>query len=690
MTAKRQNRLAGSQSPYLLQHAANPVDWYPWGEEAFARARAENKPIFLSVGYATCHWCHVMERESFENEQVAKIMNEHFVCIKVDREERPDVDDTYMKFVQMLTRHGGWPMSVWLTPDGKPFFGGTYYPPERFTALLKQIAQMWSESRDALLEQADSFVDRLQKLAHTEPSNELLTRDIIDNGARYFGENYDARHGGFDQGSPKFPRSHVVSMLLRVAHRKQDAELLKKCEHTLRAMAAGGMYDQIHGGFHRYSVDERWLVPHFEKMLYDNALLARTYLEAYQYTRNDEYRRVAVDILEYVLREMTGEDGGFYSAQDADSEGVEGKFATWTRAEIVKALGDRDGALIADYFGATEEGNFEHGTNVLHVPVPREEFATRRGMPLEQFEATLRAARAKLFEIRSRRVPPLTDDKVLVGWNGLMIGTMALAAQVVGDEKYRRAARRSADLILTQLNRDGRLLRGARLGKPMGLGYLEDYALFLGGLVDLYEATFDADYLRNATRLAEKMIELFEDKANGGFFDSGSDNEKLITRGKDAYDGAVPSGNSMAALALVRLAELTGRSDFEKQAERTLRAFANHLRRFAPAYPVMLMALDHYLGPRRQVVIIGERADPATRDLLGAAWSAFVPNRVLAFAEPSQVSALSREIPLLAGRVAKDGKATAYVCEDRTCQLPATTVEELRKQLKQVADKFGR
>ncbi|HEU4388505.1 MAG TPA: thioredoxin domain-containing protein, partial [Blastocatellia bacterium] len=516
------NRLATETSPYLLQHAHNPVEWYPWGEEALARSGNEDKPILLSIGYSACHWCHVMEHESFENEDIAHLMNENFVCIKVDREERPDIDSIYMNAVQMLTGHGGWPLTVFLTPDLKPFHGGTYYPPvdsrgmPGFPRVLMAVADAYRNRRPQVQSSAQAITDELGKLNQFKAAPEMLTPEVFNAAYQSLASNFDRDNGGFGS-APKFPPSMTLMFLLRHYAKTNLPSVLEIVETTLEKMAAGGMYDQLGGGFHRYSVDPHWLVPHFEKMLYDNALLARVYLYAYQATGRDLYRRVAEETLEYVFRDMTGGTGGFYSSEDADSEGVEGKFYVWTREEVISLLGD-DGALFCEYYDVTEGGNFEHGKSILNRPIRLEDFASRKGMPAASLTAVLTRCRKTLFGAREERVRPGRDDKVLTAWNALMATAFAEAANILGRDDYMQVAVRNADFILGNLVRDGRVLRTFRDGQARLNGYVEDYAYLIEALLAVYEATFDLKYFQRARELAETMIEQFGDPSGEGFY----------------------------------------------------------------------------------------------------------------------------------------------------------------------------
>jgi uncharacterized protein YyaL (SSP411 family) len=672
------NRLAHESSLYLRQHAHNPVDWYPWGPDALQRARELDRPIFLSIGYSACHWCHVMERESFEDEATADVLNRHFVAIKVDREERPDLDTIYMTALQAMTQEGGgWPLSVWLTPDLHPFYAGTYFPPDNrygrpgFKTLLNAIADAWANRRDEITRQSAEVVKFLNK-ARTEGRAGELSPELLANAGRVLQRAFDPRYGGFGR-APKFPHALEIRLLLRLWKRSGDATALHMVRHTLDRMAAGGMYDQVGGGFHRYSTDERWLVPHFEKMLYDNALLTSAYVEAWQATKDPEYRRVAAETIEYVFREMTDPAGPFYSTQDADSEGEEGKFYVWSRAEIDGVLG-RDADLFCNVYDITPSSNWE-GHNIPNRPRDWESVARPLSMSADDLRARCRQLGDRLYEVRSRRVWPGRDDKVLTAWNGLMIAALAQAGAAFGEPRYVAAASRAAEFLLRHLRKpDGRLYRTTAVGSPAKLdGYLEDYSFLIDGLVSLYQATFEPRWLREAVALAEVMISDFADPA-GGFFYTATGHEPLITRTKDSFDGSTPSGNAMAATALVRLAALTGRDDFRERGEKTLTAFAGLMRDSPTGTGQMLSALDFHLGPVSEVAVIGPRdAEPARR-VSRAIGERFLPNVVVAAHDPATGDGSVELIPLLRDRPARGG-VTTYVCQDFACLAPAVGAE---------------
>jgi len=661
------NRLAGETSPYLLQHRHNPVEWYPWGDEALGRAKLEDKAILLSIGYAACHWCHVMERESFENDEIARVMNELFVCIKVDREERPDLDEIYMSAVQIMTGSGGWPLTVFLTPEREPFFGGTYFPPEDrwgrvgFRSVLVEVARIYREERQNVTRSAAGLTEHLKNLSGAPLTSEMLSGDLVRAAVRAFASRFDSREGGFT-GAPKFPPSTTISLLLRFYHAHGDDDALRMATLTLDKMAAGGMYDQLGGGFHRYSTDEYWLVPHFEKMLYDNALLARAYLEAYQLTGKEDYARVARETLEYVLREMQGSDGGYFSSQDADSEGVEGKFFVWSRDEVESVVGARAAKFCA-FYDATAQGNWE-GHNVLH-----------RTRPLSEDDTDLENARRSLFEVREKRVKPGLDDKVLTAWNGLMIIAMARAYRVLGDERFLDSARRSAAFILEKLVVDGRLLATYRLGRAKLNAYLDDHAFLLGGLVELYESDFDLRWLDEAAKLAGQLERLFWDDAHGGFFFTGSDHERLLYRSKSGYDGALPSGNSVAATYLLKLASYTGVASYEARARDTLRAYHAQMERAPAGFPQMLIAVDYYLASKREIAVVGAKDAAETREGLRRLWRRYAPNVSIAFLDFDSAgrSEAEEKVPILRGKTASTG-TTFYLCENYTCRNPTRDI----------------
>jgi uncharacterized protein YyaL (SSP411 family) len=683
------NRLAHETSPYLRQHAHNPVDWYPWGDEALRRARHLDRPIFLSVGYSACHWCHVMEHESFEDPEVGRLLNDHFVPVKVDREERPDLDQIYMTAVQLMTGHGGWPMSVFLTPDLKPFYGGTYFPPDdryggqmpSFKRLLHAILDAWQSRREDVAEQAHRLAGHIQEAVRLEAADQALGPDVLRRAADELRHAFDPVHGGFGN-APKFPHPMDLRVLLRVWKRFGDDDALQMARKTLGGMALGGMYDHLGGGFHRYSTDRRWLVPHFEKMLYDNALLAVAYLEAYQATAEPFYREVVEDTLAYVLREMTSPEGPFYSTQDADSEGEEGKFFVWSAEAVERVLGKDLADVFSAVYDVTPEGNWE-GHNILHRGRTYEQEAKLLRLGEGELRAQLDEARRKLFEAREKRVHPGRDEKTLTSWNGLMISAFARAYEVLGRAEYREAATRAADFLLEKMRTpDGRLLHTWSRGSPPKLnGYLEDYAFLLEALVDLYEATFDPRWVAAALDLAGVLLRQFWDEAAGGFFYTGRDHEELIARTRDAHDSSVPSGNGMAVTALLRLAKLTGRDDLRERAEQTLRLFSGLLTGAPRVAGQMLVALDFHLGPVREFAVVGDLESAEAGEVLRVLRRAFRPQHVLA-AKPARGAAAEtdRLVPLLAGKGAPDG-VTTYVCENFACQAPLVGARAVKDAL---------
>ena len=678
------NRLINETSPYLLQHAHNPVDWYAWGEEALSRARDEDRPILLSIGYSACHWCHVMERESFENEDIAVLMNDNFVNIKVDREERPDLDAVYMEAVQMMTGSGGWPMTVFLTPEGRPYYGGTYFPPEDrggmpgFPRLLAAASQAYHTNKGEIERVTRQLAEQMGRTGQMPRGFTPLTTEVMHNAYSQLATQFDHLNGGFGS-APKFPQPMTPEFLLRYNRHGFNARALEMVELTLQKMAYGGMYDQVGGGFHRYSTDAYWLVPHFEKMLYDNALLARLYLHTWQVTGKPLYRRITEETLDYVLREMTDPAGGFYSAQDADSEGVEGKFFVWTPDELRPLLGD-DADLVMGYYGVTERGNFE-GSNILNVPRPPEEFASQRGVSEDDLAAAVQRARAVLLDVREQRIHPLLDDKVLTSWNGLMLRAFAEAGAALGRADYLDAARRNADFLLAAMRDENRrLLRTWRNGEAKLNGYLEDYACLADGLLSLHEATLEPRWLVEAVSLADGMVDLFWDDAVGGFYDTGKDHEELVIRPRDVFDNAQPCGGSVASDVLLRLGVITGNDDFSAKGATPLRAMQQLLGRAPAATGHWLGALDFYVSLPREIVIVGPTDNPATGAMLNEVSLRFMPNRVLVGVPDSATPPL-KDSPLLEQRVMQDGLPTAYVCENYACQLPVTDPAALASQL---------
>ncbi|MBI4329137.1 MAG: thioredoxin domain-containing protein, partial [Chloroflexi bacterium] len=667
-----------------LQHADNPVDWYPWGEEALERARAEDKPVFLSIGYSSCHWCHVMERESFEDPETARLLNEGFVSIKVDREERPEIDAIYMEAIQAMTGRGGWPLSVFLLPDGRPFFGGTYFPPEDqagmpgFRRVLQSVRETFRARRDAVAQSAEHLSTLLRQSAQPIPAIEPLAADILHMAAGHLAGTYDAQNGGIGM-APKFPQPMVYEFLLRYHRLTSDAQALEMVVHTLERMAAGGIYDHVGGGFHRYSTDESWLVPHFEKMLYDNALLARLYLHAYQVTGRPLFRRVAEETLDYLLREMRDPSGGFYSAEDADSEGVEGKYYLWSYDELLRLLGAEEGGLFCLYYGVAPEGNIPEG-NILHLSEDPQAFAATHALSEEELDARVRQWKRTLREARARRVPPGKDDKVLTAWNGLALRTLAEAANTLGREDYRAAAVACASFLLGTTRQDGRLLRTYRQGQAKLNGYLEDYSALTDGLLALHEATFDPRWLREARGLTDAMLELFWDEGQEALFDTGSDHETLLVRPRDLYDNVLPCGASLATEVLLKMGVLTGVPLYHQRGAASLRSAQAVMRRAPMSAGQWLSALDFYLGSHKEIALIGRWEDPGTQALLEVVARRFLPNKILVGTSPESFEKL-QDSPLMEGRDMVGGKPTAFVCENYVCRLPVTDPEALAREL---------
>jgi uncharacterized protein YyaL (SSP411 family) len=681
------NHLINETSPYLLQHAHNPVDWYPWGEEAFAKARSENKPILLSVGYSACHWCHVMAHESFENEDIAQLMNEHFVNIKVDREERPDVDQIYMNAVQMMTHHGGWPMTVFLTPDAVPFYGGTYFPPQDrynipgFPSVLMGVAAAYRERQEDIRETSASLITELRRLSETAGSDHPIEPELLD--AAYAGmiRNYDSVNGGFG-GAPKFPPAMALEFLLRTYVRTGNRDALQMISHTCRKMANGGMYDQLGGGFHRYSTDSRWLVPHFEKMLYDNALLSRLYLHYYQVSNDQSARETVEGILDYVLREMTHPEGGFYSTQDADSEGHEGKFFVWHIEEIRNALGETAAARFCDYYNITESGNFE-GKNIPNVTRSLEDVAVAHNVSVGELQASLNESKQILFDLREKRIKPDRDEKVITSWNGMMMASFAEAGIVLDRPDYTDAARRNAGFIVSNLRQNGMLLRTWKDGQAKFNAYLEDYAFLAEGLLTLFETTGEFRWLTKSLAFTVQMVAEFWDAEAGAFFFTGKSHENLIVRSKDFFDNATPSGNSVAAMVLLRLAILDGKEEYRNLAIATLREIAGQARRYPSGFGYALSAIDFLLSTPKEVAIVGNTPFDI-QPMLHEVWRLYLPNKVVAPSFGIDI------IPLLQGRTPINGEPTAYVCEHYTCQNPVTDVSSLAAALQDQKDFPGR
>ena len=714
-SAQFTNQLSKEKSPYLLQHQHNPVDWMPWGPAAFEKAKTENKPIFLSIGYSTCHWCHVMAHESFEDEATAKYMNEHFICIKVDREERPDVDKVYMTFVQATTGSGGWPMSVWLTPELKPFLGGTYFPPQdrggrpSFRNVLARIADGWKNDREGIVKHGDEVARQLSSTAAGEAATaDKPGRASLYGGLNQLGKRFDEKEGGFG-GAPKFPQPSIINFLLRMSVRhglgatpeseERDRQLARKMAlFTLEKMAAGGMHDHVGGGFHRYSVDNFWHIPHFEKMLYDQAQLARAYVDAFQLTHDARWEKVARDVLDYVLRDMTDKGGGFHSAEDADSllehgkpEHGEGAFYVWTKAEIEQLLGG-EAALFIRYYGVEPDGNAPAGSDPMKEFTGKNTLIQRLDVPAAatlfkkseaEIERSLAASRQKLFEVRAKRPKPHLDDKIIVAWNGMMISAFARAAQVFDDPRYLAAAQGSAKFIKSNLWRDGALIRSFRQGPSTIAAFADDYAALIAGLLDLYEADFDVQWIEWATELQAKMDERFLDKEHGGYFQTSPSASDILFRTKEDYDGAEPAPGSIAAMNLLRLAQLTDSKELRDRAEKTIASAANQLAQLPSAMTQMLCAVDSSLAKPRQIVIAGKPGAEDTRALLREVRSVYSPGQIVLLADGAAGQEwLGKKLEFIRDVKSMEGKATAYVCENFTCQEPVTEPAKLRDLLK--------
>ncbi len=688
------NRLRNEKSPYLLQHAENPVDWFPWGDEAFEKAFKENKPIFLSIGYSTCHWCHVMAHESFEDDEVAALLNETFICIKVDREERPDIDNIYMTVCQMMTGSGGWPLTVFMTPDKKPFYAGTYFPKEsRFQRpglldLVPKIKTLWAQGQNEILKAADKITNQLQVISESKPNKELGL-NTLDIAYGQLIENYDKQHGGFGN-SPKFPSPQNLLFLLRYWNRKGEAAALQIVEKTLHEMRHGGIYDHLGYGFHRYSTDREWLVPHFEKMLYDQAMLSIAYTETFQATGDKDFANTAKEIFTYVMRDMTSPEGGFYSAEDADSEGVEGKFYLWTEMEIRKILKEAEADIAIKTFNVQKDGNFQEemsnhnsGANILYMKKTFHEIASDEKLAEQDFNKSMDNIRTKLLEVRGKRVYPHKDDKILTDWNGLMIAALAKGARVFGEKKYEDAAINAANFVLKNMRRsDGRLLHRFRDGESAILSHIDDYVFFIWGLLELYETTFDIKYLQTALSLNTDMITHFWDTKSGGFFFTSDDGEKLLFRQKEIYDGAIPSGNSVAMLNLLKLARITANPDLEKMAMKISTAFSDNISKYPSSYAQLMVALDFGFGPSYELVIAGKEGTDDTKDMLKSVRENFIPNKVVIFRPTDQKDpAISNIAAYTKDQLSINGKATAYVCTNYACKAPTAESDKMLELL---------
>ncbi|MDO8445785.1 MAG: thioredoxin domain-containing protein [Deltaproteobacteria bacterium] len=689
------NRLALEKSPYLLQHSENPVDWYPWGDEAFDKARMEKKPIFLSIGYSTCHWCHVMEKESFEDPEVAQLMNEAFVSIKVDREERPDLDSIYMTASQMMTGAGGWPLNIILTPDKRPFYALTYIPKQsRFgmmgmLELIPRIREAWLTRQDDVFTAANHAITALRQTV-TAGKGEELGKDVLAAAYQELSRRFDEEHGGFSY-APKFPSPHNILFLLRYWNRTKDQDALNMAEKTLRGMRTGGIYDQLGFGFHRYSTDSKWLMPHFEKMIYDQGMLAMAYAEAFQVTGKKEYRETAQEIFTYALREMTSTEGGFYSGEDADSEGKEGKFYLWTEDEIRQILKKEEADLIMKVFNVERQGNFtEQGTevrtgeNILHLKKTVAELATELNIPVQDLDMRLEKGRLELFTARRKRVNPHKDDKILADWNGLLIAAFAKGARVFDKPEYAEAAKKAMDFILKNMRKpDGRLLHRYRDGEAAITAYLDDYAFLIWGLLEIYETTFDVRYLQDALGLNADLLKHFWDDRGGGFYFAPDDGEELIVRKKEIYDGAIPSGNSVAMLNLLRLGRITAYPALEEKAAEIGRAFSREVRQSPSVYTHLMVAVDFAVGPSYEVVIAGDSRADDSKEMLKALSKPYIPNKIVLLRPTEQEEPDITDIaPFTKNQTSIEGKATAYTCRNYSCENPTTDINEMLELLK--------
>ena len=689
---KHQNRLADSQSPYLLQHASNPVDWYPWGDEAFEKAKEENKPIFLSIGYSTCHWCHVMEHESFEDSTVAAQMNEYFVSIKVDREEMPEVDHLYMSVCQAMTGRGGWPLTIVMTPDKEPFFAGTYFPKQGrgqrpgMLQIIPSLANAWSLKQTEIRGSINKIKDYLVQINTSVPGDEW-DETMIKEAFTQYASRFDPDYGGFGK-APKFPSPHNLILLLRYSKLYDDPTALNMVETTLHYMRLGGVFDHIGLGFHRYSTDKRWFLPHFEKMLYDQAMLSMAYLEAYQLTGNEKYAQVAREIFTYVLRDMTHKEGGFYSAEDADSEGEEGVFYIWSKEELIEILGPEDGTRMAKIFGFSDNGNFRDeasgkstGNNIPYLPRNKDELAKKSGMSLDEFDGFVEISRQQLFDVREKRIHPLKDDKILTDWNGLMIAALALGGQVLNEPDYITAAERAAGFVEKNLrDKKGRLMKRYRLGKAGLSPHLDDYSFMVWGLLNLYEATFDTEYLARAIEFTDIMNKDFSDE-NGGFFIGSKDAEKLMVRAKDSYDGAIPSGNSVAVMNLFRLSKITGSTQWVDLADKALKAFTKQARNSPTGFAHMLTGFMFDLKDPKELVIVADGKTPETQELIQQIRGNYSPNKVVLFKDMSDPDPLTEIASWTKAHSMMDGKPTFYVCENFSCKRPTTNIKTVLNYL---------
>jgi len=704
------NRLIFEKSPYLLQHADNPVDWYPWGEEAFQKAKAEDKPLFVSIGYSTCHWCHVMEHESFEDPEIAALINKVFVSIKIDREERPDIDTIYMSAVQSMTGSGGWPLTVFLTHDEKPFYGGTYFPPYSkwgspgFVDIINSIDRAWRDDREQLIASGESITKSLREHASQGNFRKALSDKTLTKSSQQLSRMYDSSFGGFGR-APKFPTTHNLSYLLRHWLRTQDANTLSMVEFSLKSMAEGGMYDHLGGGFHRYSTDQQWQIPHFEKMLYDQAIIARTYLEVYQITKNDFYARIAREIFDYVLRDMQFKEGGFYSAEDADSidvyefEGMsphvdavhekkEGAFYLWKLSEIKEILTSDEAKVFNAYYGIKLNGNAKQdphneftGKNVVFIEKTFEQLSQEFNLTHSQLNQLLEQAREKLLKVRDQRPRPHLDDKILTDWNGLMIGPLAFGAKVLNEEKYLDAAQKAADLIISKMGQNDRLLHRYRDQEASIDAMIEDYAFFTNALLDLYEATFESKYLHSADQYANQMVNLFWDIKGGGFFFTANDVKELIIRPKEAYDGAIPSGNSYAVLALLRLSKMDSEKNWSKLSEELFDSFSATLNQRPSAHSQMMIAFDFAIGPSQEIVLAGSKSDKTLMAMQKEIYSRFLPNKIILHHDANSNEGMYSLAPFIKNQKVINEQSTAYICENHHCKKPVNTLPEFNNAL---------
>ncbi|HEX6981639.1 MAG TPA: thioredoxin domain-containing protein [Balneolaceae bacterium] len=687
-----QNKLSNESSPYLLQHANNPVDWYPWSDEAFEKARLENKPVFLSIGYATCHWCHVMAHESFEDEEIAGLMNNAFVNVKVDREERPDIDNTYMLVCQMLTGSGGWPLNVLLTPDKKPFYAATYIPKNErhgrpgMRELIPWLSKIWQNEPEKITNSSREIISAFRKSTSFESSDRLQS-DILDKAFHQYEQQFDKQYGGFGS-APKFPSSHNLMLLLRYAKQNKSSKALEMVEKTLVQMRMGGLFDQIGFGFHRYSTDRKWLVPHFEKMLYDQAMLLLIYTETWQFTQNDLFKTTADEIISYVLRKLQDDGGGFYSAEDADSEGEEGKFYVWSVTEIREVLSATEAKLAIEVFNLTEEGNYKDeatghrtGKNIPHLQKSMAALSDKQCMQIREFEAHLESVREKLLEVREKRVHPLLDDKILTDWNGLMIAALAKAGRAFQNEDYVKQAKRCYKFISTHLlDENNELKHRWRKGNAAIDAHADDFAFLIWGLIELYEATFEPEYLQQAIKLNQKFIDQFWDDEKAGFYFTSKSGEKLLGRKKEIYDGALPSSNSVAMMNLLQLGRLTESTKWEEMADRMNQLFSTNIQKAPTGFGFALQGINFAITDSQEIIIIGKKENADTREMLEILSDQFLPNAVVLFKDPDDKE-IEKFSPFLSDFKMINGKATAYVCQNYSCELPTNEIDSFSKLL---------